>query len=301
MSENNGLHVLWSTDGSPPSHAAIPLLRQVIMPAASELSVLTVLPHSPLAGARPDPAFLSRTSATTRRRALHEGEQQARDEATLLDPAVEVHALSRWGNPIVEILRAARSQAADLVVLGAKGHSDLSILLLGSVAQGVVQHATLPVLVVRPGAGDVRRIIAAYDGTAQARRGVDFLRRLSLPSDATLTLSYVVEPYVPSRLTPSSARRRAAQEAERVLERHVISAEQALTALKLELEASGLKVDTEVLRGTAGKALEQSARRRRADLVVVGSRKPSPSRQYLLGSTAESLVRHSHSSVLVVR
>ncbi len=50
------------------------------------------------------------------------------------------------------ILEAARECRADLIVVGSRGLSDLTGLLLGSVAHQVVQHAHCAVLVVRAGA-----------------------------------------------------------------------------------------------------------------------------------------------------
>lgn len=47
------------------------------------------------------------------------------------------------------VLEAAQDCGADLIIIGSRGLSDLSGLLLGSVAHQVVQHAHCPVLVVR--------------------------------------------------------------------------------------------------------------------------------------------------------
>jgi nucleotide-binding universal stress UspA family protein len=55
------------------------------------------------------------------------------------------------GTPFVEIVRTARSQAADLVIMGTHGRSGLRHALLGSVAEKVVRKAPCPVLVVRGG------------------------------------------------------------------------------------------------------------------------------------------------------
>lgn len=300
VNSDRGLKVLWATDGSATSELAIPLLRRTVLPAASKLTVLTVAPHSFLSGARPDPSFLTRITPAARRRAMLDGEQTAQEQATRLDPLISVEAISRWGNPIEEILREARALPADLIVLGAKGHSNLSLLVLGSVAQGVVQHSTLPVLIARPGSEVIRRIVVGFDGTAQARKGIDFLSRLSLPQDSEVTLACVVEPFQPPPGAGSS-RRVAAAEAARIDERQQRNAEKTLQTTAEQLAASGLKVQTATLTGAPGPALDQAARERGADLVVVGSRKPSPARHYLLGSTAEKLVRHSPISVLVVR
>jgi nucleotide-binding universal stress UspA family protein len=47
------------------------------------------------------------------------------------------------------IVNFAESKKADLIVIGTKGRTGLKRLLLGSVASGVVTHASCPVLVTR--------------------------------------------------------------------------------------------------------------------------------------------------------
>jgi nucleotide-binding universal stress UspA family protein len=53
------------------------------------------------------------------------------------------------GTPFVEIIRYAREQSIDLIVMGTHGHSALAAMLLGSVAEKVVRKAPCPVLTVR--------------------------------------------------------------------------------------------------------------------------------------------------------
>lgn len=49
------------------------------------------------------------------------------------------------------IVRIAEEQDAALIVVASRGHSGLRATLLGSVSDGVVHHATRPVLVVPRG------------------------------------------------------------------------------------------------------------------------------------------------------
>jgi nucleotide-binding universal stress UspA family protein len=276
-------------------------MRQLVVPATERLTVLSVAPQSMISGARPDPAFLTRITPAARRRALLEAEDVAQQSATDLDPSgIELEALARWGNPIEEVLRVSRTSRADLVVMGAKGHSNLGLILLGSVSQGVVQHSNRPVLVARPGASDMRKVLIGYDGSAHARRSITFLDRLSLRPDVAFKLVYVVEPFTVPGGTPGF-RRRAMEEAEHIAEKRSGEAERALTSLADSMRASGRRVETAVRQGPAGPQLDEAARDYDADLLVVGSRKPSPESHYLLGTTAEKLVRHSHVSVLIVR
>ncbi|GAB4156303.1 MAG: universal stress protein [Planctomycetaceae bacterium] len=58
----------------------------------------------------------------------------------------------RWvhGNPVAEIIRDAREQTIDLIVMGTHGRGFAAHVLMGSVAEKVVRKAPCPVLTVRP-------------------------------------------------------------------------------------------------------------------------------------------------------
>ena len=55
----------------------------------------------------------------------------------------------RTGDPAVQLQLSADEHGADLIVVGARGHSVAHRLLLGSVSTRLVHHAHRPVLVVR--------------------------------------------------------------------------------------------------------------------------------------------------------
>jgi len=54
------------------------------------------------------------------------------------------------GSPKVEIVRYARTQNIDLIVLSTHGRTGLTHVIMGSVAESVVRTAPCPVLTVRP-------------------------------------------------------------------------------------------------------------------------------------------------------
>jgi nucleotide-binding universal stress UspA family protein len=89
----------------------------------------------------------------------HERVDQARAERERMLVAVVREARAAgvtaeflvWeGDPGVSIAAAAEAEAADLIVVGTRGRSGAERMLLGSVSDHVVRHATCPVLVVRP-------------------------------------------------------------------------------------------------------------------------------------------------------
>jgi nucleotide-binding universal stress UspA family protein len=66
-----------------------------------------------------------------------------------LQPSVDVEAVAVLGQPANVLLDQAAD--ADFIVVGRRGLGGFKSLLLGSVSQQVVQHATCPVLVVNEG------------------------------------------------------------------------------------------------------------------------------------------------------
>ena len=89
---------------------------------------------------------------------LHETEKKTA-EATLAKAAdkvrqsgatVEVSLLDVPGQGVVDAINnEALNWPTDLIVIGTHGRSGLTRLLLGSVAEGVVREASLPVLLIR--------------------------------------------------------------------------------------------------------------------------------------------------------
>jgi nucleotide-binding universal stress UspA family protein len=68
-----------------------------------------------------------------------------RMQAGLEPPPVE---FIRRGAPATEVVQVANEWHAEMIVIGTHGRGRVAQLLLGSVAQGVLRHASCPVVVV---------------------------------------------------------------------------------------------------------------------------------------------------------
>jgi nucleotide-binding universal stress UspA family protein len=66
----------------------------------------------------------------------------------LYDGITEVYRFMPEGYPKKEIINTAKQWGADVIVMGTHGHTGLVHLLVGSVAEYVIRHAPVPVLVV---------------------------------------------------------------------------------------------------------------------------------------------------------
>jgi universal stress protein A len=80
--------------------------------------------------------------------AAEAGLARCKDEA-IRQGATRISTKLLHGDAAHEIVEAAKRDGFDLVVIGTHGRTGLKHVLLGSVAEKVVRHASCPVLVVR--------------------------------------------------------------------------------------------------------------------------------------------------------
>jgi nucleotide-binding universal stress UspA family protein len=79
-----------------------------------------------------------------RKRSLEKLEEAAKGLPDGLTATVELAE----GSPLQALIDYCKQIAADLLIVGSHGHGVMATLLLGSVAEGIVRKALLPVLVV---------------------------------------------------------------------------------------------------------------------------------------------------------
>jgi nucleotide-binding universal stress UspA family protein len=143
-----------ATDGSEASAKALAFVLTKFQPDRSSgkgrhmPSVIHVMAPSPLA-----PIDIGTTIPWTKYRRLkvkEAGRKVVEQSAEkLIKAGFTAEPVCRLGNPAEKIMKVASQQQADLIVMGAKGLTDIDRFLLGSVSTRVVQHADCSVLVVR--------------------------------------------------------------------------------------------------------------------------------------------------------
>jgi nucleotide-binding universal stress UspA family protein len=199
---------------------------------------------------------------------------------------------------------------AGLIVLGSRGLGGVRRALMGRVSMSVVHHAHCSVLVVRgsghrEGGGYVLgKVLLAYDGSKEASAAARVAAELSNATGSELHLLYVVasEPYPPSfdYVSYEEAEVREAREAN--LERDEERARSFVEGKARRMEREGAKVSEALLSfGRPGHEIVELAEELDAGLVVVGSRGRGGLKRTLMGSVSDSVVRHAHCPVLVVR
>jgi nucleotide-binding universal stress UspA family protein len=122
---------------------------------------------------------------------------------------VPVKCVVLRGEPVETICAQAREVEADLIVMTTHGRTGLSRSWLGSVADGVLRHSSIPVLMLRPIEGKARRIAAHHlfktilvpvDDSAASADILPSATSLARCSNARVLLLRVVQP-VPLLMT----------------------------------------------------------------------------------------------------
>ena len=147
--------VVLATDGSRNASRALGfLLARLEPPAGARVRVVQVVEPAPPRRPGLLPASLRRAVRASAARLDAKRIRRARRDvvhaARLLTRAGwRARGVVREGLPLVEVLREATASRADLVVIGARGTGGLARLLLGSVAEGVLDRSPVPVLLVK--------------------------------------------------------------------------------------------------------------------------------------------------------
>jgi nucleotide-binding universal stress UspA family protein len=193
----------------------------------------------------------------------------------------------------------SEAEGADLLVVGSRGLGGFKGLLLGSVSEQCLHHATCPVAVVRdvePGAerpaAQPERVVVGIDGSDASQRGLrwalDEARARGAAIDAVYAWRSPIVGVGPGAVPLDSGPIEA--EARSLLD----------AAIEAE-DTSGLAhpVRRVVLSGSPAEVVLQTAKG--ANLVVLGSRGVGGFSALLLGSVSHQVARHAPCPVVVVK
>jgi nucleotide-binding universal stress UspA family protein len=141
------MKILVATDGSKNALRAVKYAAKLVDDLKSESTITLISVHDDVA-LRHAERFVGKKAVADYLRDL--SEQDLADSRKSLDKAGVRHDMViRTGNVGAEIAAAAAEGKFDLILMGSKGRSALKDLLMGSVAQRVMEFAKTPVLMVK--------------------------------------------------------------------------------------------------------------------------------------------------------
>jgi nucleotide-binding universal stress UspA family protein len=140
------VNILAAVDFSPVTEQVLATLKEMAATFPSRVWLVHVAP--------PDPAFVGyetgpdvvRDQVAAEHRARHRQLQELADR--LRADGVDTTALLLQGATVATLIEEAGRLEAAMIVLGSHGHGRVYDIVVGSVAEGIVRAAKLPVLLV---------------------------------------------------------------------------------------------------------------------------------------------------------
>jgi len=283
--------ILYLTDFSRPSEAALPFAISVARNYGSVVNALHVL--------TPPGAVQTGTGSASDPVAIDEDVSLAemqRLDSELIGIPHETNV--EWGPsiwPVVE--RTIKENQIDLIVVGTRGRTGTQKLLLGSVAEEVFRKSPVPVLTIGPSvrggthsSGRFRNVLLATDFGDESEAAAHYAISFAQENLARLTLVHVLH-----------GPRGVARENERSSVAEVMHNLAEFVPSEAELWC---RPEPVVEYGEPSKAILRAAKSRGADLVVLGLHRRVPVTGMAprsLRSTAHKVVTHSVCPVLTAR
>ena len=212
------------------------------------------------------------------------------------------------GSPADRLTEYAQRKRVDLIAMSTHERGPVSRAWMGSVADRVIHHVDVPVLLIRAEEesavdlaqeAEFKRILVALDGSSRAEKSLELATRIAKVTGATLILLQAVEPPVPfsSPYLPH-----AMQDTQAALEEGRKASVKYLDEVKDGLERQGIDVETKTLLGVhPAPAILRYAEGHGVNLIAVATHGRGGLPRLVLGSVADKVLRAATVPVLVVR
>jgi len=284
------MNILMADDSSEHARSAVELIRDLSLPPRTHVMVVRVFTPGQISAI---PEF-EKSLERTRQHFLYAG---IKAETDLI-----------LGSPAEKIIEAAKNKKSDLIVLGAKGLRATLGILLGGVAQQVVEYAHSPVLIVRAPYEGLRRILLVTDGSATSQLAARYLGKFPLPEKVDVRVMHVIPPpqplltmephlggwqtvYLPVPMEDDSLSQKKQEHKGQALLKRTCDL----------LQRHGISSTPVLKQGDAATEIMEYVKSNEIDLIVAGSRGRGQFASWWMGSVSRKLVHYSNCSILVVR
>jgi nucleotide-binding universal stress UspA family protein len=262
--------LLLATDGSKLSEGAEKETINLAKICSSKIYALSVIEVNPefLAAA---PQLVEKNEKEVRKH-LEKVKTKATSEG--LDCEIIVH---QGEEPFKYIVDEAAKKKVAMTIMGRHGRTGLKRLLMGSVAAKTVGHSPCDVMVIPQAAKVVyKKILVATDGSKY--------------SDAASFEAVSIAKRCNSDLIALSVATK---------DTNLAAAKESVEKVRQLADREGVKVESLAFKGMPYEVIVDTAVKKGADLIVVGSHGRTGVKRLLMGSVTERVIGHSECGVLV--
>ena len=297
------MKLLFATDGSIHANSAARLLNRFRCSEPIELTILTSV-HLPMNYETMSMQPWYPQWRSEERDRIDNHHRELRGILDRIDGDVHMMQVDEQ-SAARSILSEAEKSGSDMIIMGARGHSAIGRILLGSVSDHVATHAPCSVLVVR---GDSQeeiddrpiRMTIACDRSSGSHQAVRDIKQFQWNKNASARLVNVVKMTHPFAADHMNAEYALGVE-ENYKQQETLALKDSKNQIE-ELAPSIENVDVDVIRGYhVGESILKCAEENQSELIVVGSHDHGLMSDLILGSTSKYVLRHAPCSVWIAR
>jgi nucleotide-binding universal stress UspA family protein len=280
--------VLYATDFSDASLAALPLVSTIAHKYGSRVFVMNVSTPDPYTVVSPEAVAVLQ----------HKDELKARSKVRDLLKTGDLAGLSttaivQSGLPTEELVRFVREQKIDLAILGTHGRTGMKHLLMGSVAEDLFRNLPCPALTVGPNvtkasmqATEIKHVLFPTDLSGESQAVFPYLASLAAEYRASLTLLHVLPVETATNPDAKSLAEPLRKEMQSIFSPHIDP--RCPTEFIIDF-------------GDAAERILAHAETGRADLIGLGVRKAGEITTHFRNTVAYRVVLQAHCPVLTSR
>jgi nucleotide-binding universal stress UspA family protein len=140
----------------------------------------------------------------------------------------------------------------------------------------------------------INHILLGTDGSDESIAADEWARDIALRLGAKVTVVCAFD-------SPRAFRKRASLLLTQARDEMEAQARDVAAEVVADIKKAGIEATGVAFEGSTSDAVLALEEQLQPDIIVISGRTPSGSREYLVGSAAERVVRHAHVPVLVVR
>ena len=276
--------ILAATDLSEPATTALKIAAHIAKLFHSRLHVVyAVMPDIFMTDTTMLTSELRKIQTERAQQQLHEYMRGIPEVRTMLHEEVAIS-----GVPPDAIAGFVLKSAIDLVVMGSHGRGPTAKMVLGSIAESVIRHIHCPVLVAGPHCDPefhpLRSIVLATDLPPTSLRAAQYATSLAGQFGSSLTVAHVLKDH---------------GVASGPIEENLIRKElRELVPHDVELKKH---LHIQINSGTAAEEIAHIAKRKKADLIVMGAHEDGTLADHAPWATLSHVIREARCPVLVVQ
>lgn len=210
------------------------------------------------------------------------------------------------GDPSEKIAEEAERLDVDLIIMGSRGHTALAGLFLGSVTNGVLARTKTPILILRnkpAPAQDAMKVGVAVDGSKFGTTAVKYAlkHRELFGEGASVYLVNVASDYAGTVMPDMAGMALPALSESEVLELQKKEFAESIDPVRPLFAKAGIAPKEACLVGNPGDEIAAFAKKKKLDLIVMGSHGYGRFKSAVMGSTAMRVAASGDVPILLIR